>query len=586
MKRLDETIALHLHGRSLTVVELWRGISYDTPQCPTADELRTYLQGTDSKFALKFDVSTHREVIIVRKAAGKPIPPRPAPESKLKSTPLHQPKPQQPTSPQPALPPLHEWQRMALNNWEGQAFRGIVQAITGTGKTRVAVEAIRHARELKKQVVVLLPTLELVAQWDRVLRQAFGARERIAHRDSSHKVESLLAVDILLTTVQSSASKGFPQLKEGALLVADEVHHLGANFWRKALDDRMEWRLGLSATPERSDSGTNLHLIPYFGKVCFNMSFRQAKDQNLIAPYRLFQWRLSFTSHERFEFDKLADDLSRIRRSLCLSEGLPIDTPVPEFLGWIQSWMSGPDHLKVTIQARTWMKKFQEKKHLMATAAGKNRAMDHLVPVFQRGVRTLVFCLYKDLAHDLCGRLRQKGIAAEAVDSDLKATERTLILNRFESHAVQVLLAPMVLDEGIDLPDAEMAVIVAGHRSERQVIQRVGRVLRRKADGSQAKVVFLAMNGTPEDPRSPDSLLVWRELEEQAATVHQLSDTSSGEDFLRLLDNQSPPPPTKVEISRPPAKVVVRVANKEPAIRDKNLSGGAEYHVVFVDDGS
>jgi len=570
VKRLDEKIAQHLHGRSLTVVELWRGISYNTPQCPTVDELRTYFQGIDSKYALKFDPLTHREVIVVRKVAIKPLPPRQVPAPR--PTAALQPRVPTQITPPHVLPALHEWQRAALKNWKGQAFCGIVQAITGTGKTRVAVEAIRYARELKKQVVVLLPTLDLVAQWDRVLRQAFGGSERIAQRDSSHKVESLLAVDILLTTVQSSANKGYPQLKEGALLVADEVHHLGANYWRKALDDRMAWRLGLSATPERSDSGTNLHLIPYFGKVCFNMSFRQAKEQNLIAPYRLFQWRLSFTSRERFEFDNLAEDLFRLRRALCLSEGLPLDTPVPEFLSWIQSWMSGADHLKVTIQARTWMKKFQEKKLLMATAAGKNRVMDHLVPVFQRGMRTLVFCLYKDLAHDLCARLRQRGIAAEAVDSDLKSTERTLILNRFESHAVQVLLAPMVLDEGIDLPDAEMAVIVAGHRSERQVIQRVGRVLRKKADGSQAKVVFLAMNDTPEDPKSPDSLLVWRELEEQAATVHQLSDSSTGEDFLRLLDNQ------------PPLKVVMKVASAKPSLRDKNLSGGAEYHVVYVRD--
>jgi superfamily II DNA or RNA helicase len=112
----------------------------------------------------------------------------------------------------------------------------------------------------------------------------------------------------------------------------------------------------------------------------------------------------------------------------------------------------------------------------------------------------LVFTDTVEQAEQAAALLRAAGVAAEEVHGDLPGDRRRIRLAQFRNGALQVVTAPRVLDEGVDVPDAELALVLAAFRSRRQMIQRLGRVLRLKPDGRAAHLVVAFAAGTREDP--------------------------------------------------------------------------------------
>jgi superfamily II DNA or RNA helicase len=161
--------------------------------------------------------------------------------------------PEAPTTAEPSGPALYAWQREALGAWRANERRGVVEAVTGTGESRVAVDAIAETIEAGGRALVIVPTIDLVDQWHSILSAAFpqlgGQVGRYDDRPGAYP--SLIHQRIVVSTVHTAA-RGVT-LPDGALclLVADECHHYGAATFRLALDDRFQRRLGLTATYER-----------------------------------------------------------------------------------------------------------------------------------------------------------------------------------------------------------------------------------------------------------------------------------------------------------------------------------------------
>ena len=116
--------------------------------------------------------------------------------------------------------------------------------------------------------------------------------------------------------------------------------------------------------------------------------------------------------------------------------------------------------------------------------------------------RAIVFTQTLDGATRCASALRDGGIAAAAIHSGLPSAERHRTLRRFADGTLHAVAAPLVLDEGVDVPAADLAIILAASRSRRQMVQRMGRVLRRKPDGRLARFVVVFVEGTVEDPAS------------------------------------------------------------------------------------
>lgn len=164
----------------------------------------------------------------------------------------------------PSAPPhslaLYPWQQRALDAWAAAGYRGVIEAVTGAGKTRVAMAAIATQLTSGGRVAVLVHTRELVDQWvDEIVRlvpAAMGRRVAIGRLGGGYH-QTLAEVEVLIATAQSAAGWQLGLGSKSGLLIADEVHHYGASAWSKGLEPGFDRRLGLTATYEREDRASN-----------------------------------------------------------------------------------------------------------------------------------------------------------------------------------------------------------------------------------------------------------------------------------------------------------------------------------------
>ncbi len=399
----------------------------------------------------------------------------------------------------PALhPPLYPWQGEALEAWRRHGGRGVVEAVTGTGKTMVGVAAIREELATGGQACVLVPTRELLVQWrDTLDRHLPGGTSLGLLGDDHH--ESLGRHDVLVAVVNSARAADLRPRRPGGLLVADECHRYGSEGNRVALEARFPRRLGLSATYARADDGHVSWLDPYFGGTCFRMGYARAIADGVTARVHVALLGVRFATEEREAYDELSQLMSATRARLIGGELVPAE-PVGAFLEAVARLArSGGDGDGATM-ARGYLRAMQDRRRLLAETPAKAEALSSLAPALEAADRAIVFTQSIAAAERASAALGDLGLRAAAIHSGLEAATRRSVLSRFAAGMLQVVMAPQVLDEGVDVPAADLAVILAASRSRRQMVQRMGRVLRRKPDGRVARFVVVSVEGTVEDP--------------------------------------------------------------------------------------
>ncbi|AZZ38644.1 hypothetical protein C0Z10_01525 [Acidipropionibacterium jensenii] len=386
---------------------------------------------------------------------------------------------------------LRRWQRDALEAWRTAQHIGIVQAVTGTGKTLVGVVAIATALKAGMRCVVLVPTDQLVKQWTRVLHRFLPEAMVV------QKAQEAPIWDVRVSTVQTAMNRNFQSRRESAMLVADECHRYGAPGYARALQRGYVWRLGLSATAEREDDGDQI-LRSYFRGICFDVDYRRAVDDHLIAPYDIALVGVPLGAGERAEYEELTEDMSRRAMRLRDLAGVPAE-PFSAFMStvsdlandWSSSWRG---------LARIYLAKFARRRDLLAVTQMKQQALGILTPVVDRSHGSLIFTQTKESAHQAATLLADAGVWAGEVHSGQGAEAREEKMFEFAAGGTKALAAPRVLDEGVDVPDADFGVVLASNRSRRQMIQRMGRVLRLKEDDRPARFVIMYAIDTVEDP--------------------------------------------------------------------------------------
>ena len=146
------------------------------------------------------------------------------------------------------------------------------------------------------------------------------------------------------------------------------------------------------------------------------------------------------------------------------------------------------------------MSAFSRRRQVLSNPVTKRALIESLAPVVHGAERVIVFTEWVEAAEEAAETFRELGIKAAAIHSGLPAESRRSLLEQFANGSLHVLCAPKVLDEGVDLPAADLGIILAASQSQRQMIQRMGRVLRRKPDGRFARFVIAYVIGTSEDP--------------------------------------------------------------------------------------
>jgi RNA polymerase primary sigma factor len=305
-----------------------------------------------------------------------------------------------------------------------------------------------------------------------------------------------------VTTVQSAMRRP-AMVRSGGLIVADECHRYGAELYSLALNRAYPWRLGLTATLARGDDGDEI-LDSYFGGVCFDLGYERATVDELISPFKFAFGSVPLSAQERAEYDELDADLKSSRLILVRRFGVP-ESPVAEFLKGVSALAEDRSPVGGGGLARRYMARFARRKSLLAETRMKFLALAGLSPAVRGSAGAIIFTQTQDAAHAAAQVLVACGCSAAAVHADLDADEREERLEMLKNGQITALSAPRILDEGIDVPDADLGVVMASNRSRRQMIQRLGRVLRRR-DGKIARFVVLYAEDSVEDPFSSGHL--------------------------------------------------------------------------------
>lgn len=398
---------------------------------------------------------------------------------------------------------LRDWQIDAFAAWVAAGCRGVIEAVTGSGKSRVGTMAVRAALAQGGRALIIAPTLDLQDQWVKELRE-FAPQAKVGRLGGGHG-DDLHTFDVVVATPHSASAVPI-DLPTGAvgLLVADECHRMGAPTWAVALRECFQMRLALTATLERADDGVFEILAPYFGSVVHAYGYREAAADGVIAPFEVAFVGTSLDTFEQEEHDKHDRRARQARRQLA-GMGLPSDprelfAAASAIIAQSKS-SSGPPGPKAKACVE-YLTSTRARRDVAVNAAGKLVIARLVAPALAQTERALVFCDTVDQCELVTKQLVENGVNAETIHSELTDTKRRIRMAQFRNDSpLNVVVAPRVLDEGIDLPSADRAVVLASFRSRRQMVQRLGRVLRVKDDGREARLMVAFASGTNEDPK-------------------------------------------------------------------------------------
>lgn len=390
-----------------------------------------------------------------------------------------------------------EHQVAALDTWEARGRRGILEHATGSGKTFTALCAIGDGLGRGDIPLVLVPSDLLLQQWERELRDAFGeAGMELMVCGGGHtrwrQGASLRAWTrpgdgrgrIVLSTLQTAAADDFRALVIGGehlMMVADEVHRMGAPEARRLFELDTGARLGLSATPERAgDSEGTAALMDYFGGVVPPpFGLEDAIRAGALTPYSYQVHTVPLDDDERAEWARITEDFRR---------------RYARAVGGRDSADAMTTSLKLLLIQRARIVKGARRK--VAAAAAVIRAS------YRPGQRWIVYCDDQKQLAAVKAAIAAAGVRDLYEYHSAMPGDRQRTLEVFTGRG-GVIVSIRCLDEGVDIPSVTHALILASSRNPREFIQRRGRVLRRSPGKALAHLHDVIV--APEDVGDDDS---------------------------------------------------------------------------------
>jgi len=403
---------------------------------------------------------------------------------------------------------LRDYQKTAIAKWLASNGRGMFQMATGTGKTITALAALDqvgrqlHERGRSLVTVVVVPLLDLVEQWSTELRR-FGVVP-IKCRDAAKTWEPASRNAIAALNAKGEGSVTFvvtnatfrgetfqqllSQIDLPLLVIADEAHHLGAEHLRASLPEHAQFRLALSATPERwfDPEGTDA-LKEYFGDILIQLGLKEAIDLGALTRYRYHPIPVPLGDDEAEQYTALTVKIGALIRSRDPDTVSEDDSSPLGLLLGKRSKVLGHARAKLAALHNTLERHQNDYYQLIYCAEGGAPQEDG-----PPGPRQI------DQVLELVGR--QMSMSAHPFTSREDKRQRRELLRSFSTgRDLQFLVSMRCLDEGVDLPDARVAYMLASSTNPRQFIQRRGRILRRAPGKSHAEVIDFVV----EPPRDP-----------------------------------------------------------------------------------
>lgn len=344
---------------------------------------------------------------------------------------------------------LRDYQKEALEKWLSNNGQGIIALPTGAGKTIIAIAAL-VSRPVKTLIIVY--TKEQMFQWKDFITKSTNLPSSMVGLVYS---ESKQLAPVTVTTYQS----GFRQINSISpffdQLIVDEVHHLPADKFRYiAIHSIARYRMGLSATPVRED-GRHEELFPLLGGIIYYKTPEELVEKGYLARYVIKTIRVKMTPEEKKEYTQLRNQY------LALAKGRKFEEVVED------ASRGDPSAIEaLRVHSRI--------KNLLAHSETKiNKAIEIAMRELEKGSKIIIFTQFVDQAEKIAEKL-----GGFLLTGEIPASERKRALEAFKKADKGVLVVTTVGDEGLDIPDANVGILVSGTGSRRQFIQRLGRLLR------------------------------------------------------------------------------------------------------------
>lgn len=401
-------------------------------------------------------------------------------------------------------------QKKAIENFESNNFQTLLAMATGTGKT---LTSLFCANELSKKteltsVLIIVPLKDLVDQWQKDIEKCFSG-EIIPIRsglDWKEKLSDLRLLKILkkdvqdkrlviITTYDSFCGNDEKILEslelDSALIIADEVHKFGAASYSKKLPEKIKYRIGLSATPKRpyDEKGTK-SIFDYFcpSENPYEFSIKNAIEADMLCHYEYHPTVVPLTDFEMEDYENISEKVSRL--SVIVNNSAKTDKEDEERLEQLLK-----ERHRIIERAQNKKSEFLE---IMQSEISKYKD------------KTIVFCpdgkdengkdFLEAYKSELWNELVSKGKIVR-MSEYVQGTKREVI-ESFTAGAIDILFAKQRLNEGIDIPAAKRAFFIASSTSEREFIQRRGRVLRKSPETNKTLAEIFDFIVVPPDRNS------------------------------------------------------------------------------------
>ena len=385
---------------------------------------------------------------------------------------------------------LREYQEDAVNKWLKNNGRGVFCMATGSGKTVTALYAISKVanfaidRKSSLFICIVVPYIHLAEQWmDEAQKFGFdviGCFDGVKKWEESFiSLKHLLTlksgtVGVVICTNSTFISKNFQKYSDifsqtTTVFVADEMHNLGAPIYSKSLPQTSQYRIGLSATPERhNDEEGTLKLFEYFGKEIVSFTLEDAIKSNCLTKYFYYPQLVEMTTEEWELYCALTKKIARYLNfnsdgGVSLAEGA-----------------------KGLLLKRARLINSMENKYNIFIKLVKEKGVKSHTLVYTGDVKEGERKAVEHVVHLLGKKL---GINCNKFTSETSPEDRKKLLKDFDSGHTAALVAIKCLDEGVDIPSTQTAYILASSTNPREYIQRRGRVLR-KSDGKDYAYIY------------------------------------------------------------------------------------------------
>jgi superfamily II DNA or RNA helicase len=385
--------------------------------------------------------------------------------------------------------PLYDWQNDAIDKWKENNNRGIVQATTGSGKSRLAHALIvEHLTQPDAVVTVLVPQVSLLRQWADALDNILGfkvGRCGGGQKDISEKIN----VMVINTALKILPLKDY----KNHLIIADECHRMAAPSFQRVFDITYQKSLGLSATPEREDTGLQI-LTNLIGDIIYEYGYEDALEAGVISDFKVCAVQIPLTPFEKKEHDTAHQTIVNLSRRLNARYGSRGNLIIT-----CQRLLANGTADK---DVGSFLVSIQKRKEILNTAFNRFKALDLLLHQHKQG-KIMVF--HESI--DDISKLERKYnyLKPEVYHSKKTAKQRRLALESFSQQPQGLLLSCKALVEGVDIPDADVGIMVSGTRSVRSRIQTIGRLLRK--GGTSQPVIYLFYIPETSDTKAITNLL-------------------------------------------------------------------------------